>query len=147
MSQGQISLFRGKKNTWTISVLLFGGCKPSRGINSGNAKTSLFFMCQKALWNFCFPVCEEKVCVSPSPERGRKICCRSENSLNMPDLTLVNHGCDNDSSWWAEGAAGTWLKEEEAAACFTQWNTQEGLRGKQIILLHYLKSSLLYFGL
>lgn len=81
------------------------------------------------------------MCLCPQKEEGRFAEARNPRQAK---LLPVNHGCDKDWCLWAEGAAGTWLKEERTAACFAQrrcwWKTS-------IILLHYLQSSLPNFGL
>lgn len=103
----------------------------------------LYLVCQKALWNCCIFLFAKRrvVCLCPQKEEGRFAEARNPRQAK---LLPVNHGCDKDWCLWAEGAAGTWLKEERTSACFAQrrcrWKTS-------IILLHYLQSSLPNFGL
>ena len=79
-------LHLGEKKLQTISVLLFGGCKASRGIIFRECQNGLVFGLPKSTVKFlCFPVCEEKGCASLSPERGRKICWGSKPSLAKPN--------------------------------------------------------------
>lgn len=79
----------GEKLHQTINVLLFGGCKASRGIIFRKCQNRLVFGLPKSTVKFlCFPVCEERGCVSLSPEKRRKICWRSKPSLDKPKSWL-----------------------------------------------------------
>lgn len=79
----------GEKNHQTINVLLFGGCKASRGIIFRKCQNRLVFSLPKSTVKFLsFPVCEERGCVSLSPEKRRKICWHSKPSFDKPKSWL-----------------------------------------------------------
>lgn len=115
MSQGQISLLSvGQQTTVFLHLKV---TKQAEEWFSVNGKLRLHLVSQKALWILCIFLFVKRRAVSSPLQKNEGGFAEAQKPALIQHL---NHGCDKGWWWWAGWAVGSWLEEEEAAACFAR---------------------------